>query len=1016
MLPRAATSPELARQRMDGQWSTVAAVIVNPPAVYTARVNGAPGTTDQLAAITYDGGAGTLADVLPGMTIFVGSTAGAYDKGQGRIRKAPSSTIFYIGTESEIAVADNDFLTVVDEFGLWQKRVVVAGGVIYMDEDVVYAGQNASRLPVVVMGGPCVLEIPPGLTSVVATFDASGSWVPGGGAKTYAWVAPGSASSSGMSTAIPLITYNAAGRYRVSCTVTIGGVSNTRYEYVYVLDATHPPATQFQFRALTGSKGPGYSFSMAMLAEAGLATVRDRAQVILFSRDHYGGTPGSMGYAAGRENILAIGWIDGESIVWSPELSLVTFNVASASAWLDRVTAYPQGLEDVTTAPAKWDQYNVLTVTAMLWHLLTWRSTVAQAIDCIAEISSTRAVELSAAATSLWEQIGIVAGQKLLAAPATDHLGRLFVLIDSQFRADRSGVAEVMTLTKADWIPPITFNRAVVPTASMVDLNGFSFDGVTADSLFSLSPGRMWGHFGRVLPAQSLLLDNQGQANTLAGLVAGQANNEIPSLTVKLAGNYRLLDVAPDCYVKLTLAAADTPRGIAFTNRRFIVRRISWAYDSATGVLLPTVDLEAETFADIGVTGDSPPVEPPPVGPPAPTCAAGFHWDAGLLTCVADSPPPAETGSLTYAFMSGRCIRSRNFLDAEVPGSVPHWEDCSNGLTGADADARLFPAGPKNGSYRVKGSGLYRSDDLDSTPPTWSAVLLATDIQAALGITGVRLDTVHSPVTEPSACYVGWYADSSGGMLGCSYSADGATGWSHGTIVSGIGTSGTASNPHVKRLIADPLISGRLMAVASLQNFSFNSRIAISTTHGATWSTWYDLGFLADLLDMDISYPDGGATMIMLAQDRQAWYDYTGDAFPFRLAQVLGGSGSININRYHCLINVATLNRDDILMCVPPGDATRFYRSTDRGLTWSLVYTADYGSGGLNPPAFVQAVGRWPGDPDRVWWLSADDGADGTGGGIWYTDDNFATVHNKIGDALAVIGAVSDLVQIIPVW
>lgn len=723
MLPRAATSPELARIRLDGQWVELLACIPQPAVVYRALVNGTPAATDELTDITYDTGTGTLANVLPGMTIWVGSTLDAYDVGQGRIRSTPSSTVFHVGEESELNVLDNQFLTVLDEFGLWARPPRTVGATAFMDLDIAYAGQHASPLPVVVMGGPVVLELN-GAPSVSAVFDASGSWVPGGGSKTYLWTAPGSSATSGLTSATPTMTYSTAGRYRVSCTVTIGGVPNTRYEYVEVLDAAHPPTTQLQVRSLSGGKSQGgYSFQMTLFAQADPTSVRDRAPVILFTRDHAGSSTGSPNYALGRENILCVGWIDGESIVWSPEQSSVTFTVEGAQAWLDKIIAFTQGVEDVTSTPAAWTQYQNLTLPAMLWHLLTWRSTVAQAIDCIVEPDTRRSVEWQVAATSLWEQIGIIANLSILAPPCTDHLGRLFVLIDSQFRSDRSGVVEVMTLTKADWRPPITLNRVTVPTVAMVDQSGVAWDGATATALFSLSPGHVFKRHGRVQSVQALLLTDQASANTMCGLIAGQANNEYPSIPIQLAANNRLLDFAPDCYVKLTLAAGDTPRGIAFTDKRLIPRSVAWNYDAASGGLLPTWTFEAETFAALAITGDAPATEPVP---PPPVCPPGQHPDPVSGLCVDDSeppPPPGQgDGNTVYVVTNTKIGRTRNFLDAS-----PTWEAID--LTGIGGfpfvDFCLDPYDPAHVGYALTNGALYYSNNLNDvgSAVVWTQIL-----------------------------------------------------------------------------------------------------------------------------------------------------------------------------------------------------------------------------------------------------------------------------------------------------
>src|SRR5665648_971993 len=121
MMARAITSGELAKLRAGKQASKLFLAIHNPTTVYTARVNQAT-FGDPIVQVTYDGGSGTVADVLPEMLMLVGSSAGAYDKGYARIRTTPGATEFYIGVTSEIEFEDDDYLTIVDAMPIMPKK------------------------------------------------------------------------------------------------------------------------------------------------------------------------------------------------------------------------------------------------------------------------------------------------------------------------------------------------------------------------------------------------------------------------------------------------------------------------------------------------------------------------------------------------------------------------------------------------------------------------------------------------------------------------------------------------------------------------------------------------------------------------------------------------------------------------------------------------------------------------------------------------------------------------------
>jgi hypothetical protein len=189
---------------------------------------------DPLVQVTYDGGSGTLGNVINGMTVLFGSAAGKSDRGIARIRKTSSATIFYINETSELMLADNDYITILDEFLPWQRHLAIQGMVALMDYDIAYSDQHASCLPVVNMGPDHVLTLGD-LDDVTITPDASESWVVGSTVASYLWVATGASLAISLDTATPTISYNAAGIYRISCTVTgVNTKARPSYRYVYI--------------------------------------------------------------------------------------------------------------------------------------------------------------------------------------------------------------------------------------------------------------------------------------------------------------------------------------------------------------------------------------------------------------------------------------------------------------------------------------------------------------------------------------------------------------------------------------------------------------------------------------------------------------------------------------------------------------------------------------------------------------------------------------------------------------
>jgi hypothetical protein len=618
-MARAATSDELTKLRSPGQWSELYLAIEAPAAVFAARVNQSFDTTDSITEVIFDGvTTGAYTDILPGMTAWIGSGAGLDDLGQCRIRKAATSSILYLGETSEIAWTDNLYITVVNEFGLWAKHLTIDGNLPRMDYDIEYSDQHTNLDPVPVLG-PDVVAWLTGAT-VAITPTASGSWVLGSTITSYSWAAPGASATASLTTATPTLTYNAAGQYRIACTVTAAnGKTFTGYRKVFIYSAASMPLVPVLENCAGDWESGGWSFSVTLYESAGLTTIRDRAKCILFSRDYYAGVDGSIGPVPGSENVIACGWLDGspESLEYNSEAGSVKFSVRGPAYWLSKIPGYPAGVKDTADTPTTWLLYDGLTVAAGLWHFLHWRSTATAIMDITLMPDADLIPATEAPAGSLWQQLEAMAYQTILAKPVCDRYGRLFIQVDTQFTplADRSTIPTVQAIAANDWRHEdgIQIDRRTTSEVSLLEVSGVNYDGTASAPMISRAPGNVYKRFGRIEAFDRLLFADQAAANNLAGLMLAQMNNPYPSVVIPLAANNRLVDIAPAQYVTLSVAAADTPRGITWTNQKLIPRRVSFNHDTESGALLTDLDCEAETTG----TGQPAGVTVVPPQPPA---------------------------------------------------------------------------------------------------------------------------------------------------------------------------------------------------------------------------------------------------------------------------------------------------------------------------------------------------------------------------------------------------------------
>ena len=706
-MARAITSPELTLLRSFGEtiprsfgpWTELFMAVLHPNTIYTARLASLPSSNDQVAQISYNTGSGTLGDVKPGMTLLVGTTAGARDLGICRIRTAPDGGYFYIGETSEIEWSSNCYLTISDDFDIHARHIHVDDDeYLYMDYNVVYSDQHLNFDPVPVLGSHACLWLSGGSASVI--FNSSDSWVFDSTISGHAWEAPGSSSSSGMSTATPTISYNAAGVYRVMCTVTAAnGKTAMGVRYVFVFDDDHMPSTVFQIANCEGNVDMGgWMFDVTMQAEASLTDLREGTLVVLFAKDYYQGTEQSIGPIEGRENIVCVGRVGpSESIRWDPVAGQVHFIAYGPQFWLNKIKVGATQLDFTSGSPANWNQVKNLTPDRALWHLMHWRSTATMVMDFYPTGDALYDNRITSLANFLWAQLTEFAGLKLMAHVLCDRFGRLFAEIDPQMvpESGRGSFPEVMEITKDDWMEVIEFERATVHETGQVNISTrFVNSSGTSYTFYSLSPGHMPKRYGEWEINDGMLAASQADSNRKAGLLLGWKNNELPDMPIKLWGNNRMIDITPHQVLAITIAAGDTPRGLEYAGN-LIPRRVTFRYDAEARWLSTELGCEAETFEQVVSEGDIPgsgdvdpsvpPLPPLPDLPDLPPIIPGGPGEPS-----ATGPTVAVIHDANVGFMF-----STNFNE-----SSPTWQSFNAGLTVAQyQSANRFFRTPNGACY-----------------------------------------------------------------------------------------------------------------------------------------------------------------------------------------------------------------------------------------------------------------------------------------------------------------------------
>lgn len=738
-MARAATGDELTLYRTPGKWSKLRCAFFSPPIIYRARINQTFSTYDQVAVILYDGGTGTLADVLPDMEVWIGSTLDAKDKGICRLRDK-DGTHFYLSETSEIAFADNDYVSIVPAFGVWARPVrITAGGDVYMDE-VAYTDQHTNLDPQPNMGANRALRLVS--AAVNTTFDASSSFCLGSSISSYAWSCATASASSGTTTSSAGFSFDTTGWHIVYLTVTAAnGKSFFGVRFVYVWDNDNPP-----FRAEIYDPGKcdveagGWSIGITLYGSAGLSQIYDRAMVILFAEDHYGTAQQDIGPVVGSENVRFVGWVGNESLTIAPEGGRVSFTAYGAAHWMGLIPSWPDGVEYVAGTPTDWHEMQNLTMDLGVYHFLRYRSTITRVMDVTLSGDTRLTQEVYSSAQKLWSQIQEMTWGLIYARAGVNYLNQLSIQIHPNLIPSGSRTfPTVMTILHSDIERGIDIDRAVVDEVSIVDMSGIHVTAPnTGSAYFALAPGHSLPHYGDWDIQPNLLLEGQSQVITLAGLYRSWRNSPYKAIPLRFAAPIGLIDCFPNQRCNITIDAADNVRGIEYSGG-LIPTSVTLAHDPITGHLHTEVTFEAETSESQSRVGDTPgsgdPSQPPsPSFPPLPLPPPTLPGGGGTPTAL------GPTVILLHDENKG-LVYCTDF-DQSIPST---WQLVNGGLTLAQYTGIntivITPSGAIYVARRFTGSDQF--------------IAWAPSIGAAFTVLEDQASVIAKHGSSPSVCALG---------------------------------------------------------------------------------------------------------------------------------------------------------------------------------------------------------------------------------------------------------------------
>lgn len=1010
--------------------------IDRPPIIFQARVNQGLWTTNPDVEIPFDTvTTGAYTDVLPGLTFLLGSTAGADDLGRGRIRKAATSTIMYIGESSrgdkdgEITASDNDYITVLNDRRIWavHPRYVNEAGVVttYKDYDieVITGGRNYAERPGPKANGGCDRAglVASGTNLSTFTFSdeslyisegsvfASRLWGVGDGTITV-----GSTTSASITATFPI------GRRYITLTVTDdNGDSHTHYILVASLSLTHATYKPIQQFEVVEDKDTELGKGMAFIIREDLpyGTYYDGVEVIYFEVETYGATAGSLAGPDTAEGVKFVGWHQVERE--SPEAILPTgiqkdleFRCVSTAQRMKEIVLLPQLLK-YKSSPEAWDETLVLDNQRLAWYLMNWHSTVMMRANFILPGGFDEALKKWATtAGDLWgqcEECAKARGFKF----TCDKRGILRMLGNVQILASADRTATVIIALSTDDYGAYEYERKRHPDLYWLDGSGITTGEVKSviSALFAVAQGDAPGQGAQRAVYGGLIVEDQSQLNDWVGGEYARLNS--PWLPFKIVLSHTGdagIDPALMEWITITVPSDSNRRGRALTTQRCWVYEVNTAHSNdiaRTKEVELTCWIEVASYPaatrtiEVG-SAEIPPISPGgdifPIIPPSPEIAP-----------VQFTASPA--GYLLNLALD-KIVRTRN-----VGSGVAAWElflDTGDFAGSSKIDDFALDAwNPKGAMYVLTHQGnvslqhsVWYVENLNGAVGTQTITLLHTQ-----GDT--RDDTFVGQIVSSINIQGGVYCIGSyvlgGNRRNQFFGRDSYVGaWR--SVVTQTGDPvpnkwpGLALAYHASSASSGKMAGTGDASVRESADMGL-SWGAIVSMAGDSTSVHYPYNNNASDQILYISGPPAtGSNTAARIKRRNADGTFS-DIAPYDAATTNYAAVPEVIHSSRA-IHTYTENRFILTMLAQAGTSVRrIWKSDDGGDSWTAALTVDGGS---------RSIGGWPYDPNIIWINGHYQ--PGAVRGIWWSDDRCATVQNMIGDYDTAIETYAGHAWFVPVW
>lgn len=647
--------------------------------------------------------AGAYADVIEGMTLDIGTTAGGAEIGRVRVRAADGGQIV-IG-EAALDVSAGDYLTVRREFRPWgvrPRRVEATTDAAYPtdfseyhDYDVAYTDQNSAIPPKAnVTAGeyaPVKLAgfVDAGEDARTVTLSAATSLALATGATITVWdwdVGDGALVDGGLDEQTITVAFPVGFRYAALTVTDSNGVSSLMRLPIWVHDAEHPPITAFTVARDETRSGGGREMRFEVFENADAGVIPEGSAICYWEAADFGDDPAPASY---RGQFL--GWAVRDAVRFRLYRSRYVLDVEGAAGWLDRMGGVAQTLIDVGEIPAAWQQMQGLTLDRAAHYALRSFSNVLALANFTPSGVDDAAQTISLPARSVWAQVGeLVKGY--YGTAGCDSLGGIWLRrhASALSAAEQALLDPVIGVSSADWTDAhgLTLPSEKSEAFGVVEGSGAIFDGATLTPVASVARG---GGVGRAVAPFQIVV-SQDALNDATGRYLARLNNPRPAVTLRLLGNLDAVEPAWGEPISIG-GAGENVRGLVLDGAHFLVTSVRVEHSDERGKppKIITWTLEGITSGGAGITLDVPEQAVKPVKPTKPS--GGKKVKPVLLT--------PGTGTIAALNDDGYVYVTRNFSAVK-----PTWTRYALGDLGMSGTLQDFVPDPFSPLYLGTGSAV----------------------------------------------------------------------------------------------------------------------------------------------------------------------------------------------------------------------------------------------------------------------------------------------------------------------